>query len=79
MRWLSQSMEGDIVHINGPFPCGSHPDINIFESPLIYKLEPEEKVEDDCGYREENPVSEFLQIIKQYDKAAKVPSTTRYC
>lgn len=44
---------GDIVHINGPFPCGSSPDISIFRSKLINKLEDGEMVEADRGYRGE--------------------------
>ena len=44
---------GDIVHINGPFPCGSNPDITIFRKLLIYKLEEGEMVEADRGYRGE--------------------------
>ena len=44
---------GDIVHINGPFPCGSNPDISIFRDCLIHKLEPGEMVEADRGYRGE--------------------------
>lgn len=44
---------GDIVHINGPFACGSHPDITIFRQRLLYKLEPGEMAEADRGYRGE--------------------------
>ena len=44
---------GDIVHTNGPFPCGSNPDITIFRRLLIYKLEEGEMVEADRGYRGE--------------------------
>lgn len=44
---------GDIVHINGPFACGHNPDITIFRSKLIYKLEAGEMVEADRGYRGE--------------------------
>lgn len=42
---------GDIVHTNGPFPCGAWPDIKIFRSDLINKLAPGEMVEADNGYR----------------------------
>lgn len=42
---------GDIVHTNGPFPCGAWPDIKIFRSQLIDKLAPREMVEADNGYR----------------------------
>ena len=42
---------GDIVHTNGPFPCGTWPDISIFRSMLMDKLLPGEFVEADNGYR----------------------------
>lgn len=44
---------GDIVHINGPFPCGNYPDITIFRSKLKQMLEDGEMVEADRGYRGE--------------------------
>jgi len=44
---------GDIVWINGPFPCGKWPDIKIFREDLIHELEPGEKVEADRGYQGE--------------------------
>jgi hypothetical protein len=46
-------MTGDIVWINGPFPCGRYPDITIFRSALMHELQPGEKVEADLGYRGE--------------------------
>ena len=45
---------GDIVHINGPFPCGKYPDINIFRMGLKQKLEKAgEKAVADRGYQGE--------------------------
>lgn len=44
---------GDIVHINGPFPCGNYPDITIFRSKLRGMLQDGEMVEADKGYRGE--------------------------
>ena len=44
---------GDIVWTNGPFPCGSNPDITIFRQGLIHMLEGGEMVEADRGYRGE--------------------------
>lgn len=44
---------GDIVHINGPFPCGHNPDITIFRSKLKGMLADGEMVEADRGYRGE--------------------------
>jgi hypothetical protein len=46
-------MMGDIVWINGPFPCGCYPDITIFWSSLKHELSPGEKAEADLGYRVE--------------------------
>ena len=42
---------GDIVSINGPFPCGSHPDRTIFNLCLKEELEEWEFVVADSGYR----------------------------
>jgi hypothetical protein len=44
---------GDLVWINGPFPCGAWPDIKIFRQDLIGCLTGGEKVEADKGYRGE--------------------------
>ena len=42
---------GDIVWVNGPFPAGAWPDINIFRGWLKKELLPGERVEADDGYR----------------------------
>jgi DDE superfamily endonuclease len=42
---------GDIVHINGPFECGTWNDITIFRNDLMHKLLQNEMVEADKGYR----------------------------
>ena len=44
---------GDIVWINGPFPCGRYPDLNIFCLGLKHMLLEWEMVEADGGYRDE--------------------------
>lgn len=44
---------GHLVWINGPYPCGSNPDIVIFRSALKWKLVFGERVEADKGYRGE--------------------------
>ena len=46
---------GDICWINGPYPCGAYPDINIFRMGLKHYLEEDERVEADLGYIGENP------------------------
>jgi hypothetical protein len=44
---------GWIVWVNGPYPCGSWPDIKIFRHHLKAKLHVGEMVEADLGYRGE--------------------------
>ena len=46
-------INGDIVWINGPFPCGSWSDIKIFRNGLINELGHGERVEANSGYRGE--------------------------
>ena len=46
---------GDICWVNGPFPCGTYPDINIFRTGLKHYLDEDERVEADLGYIGENP------------------------
>lgn len=41
---------GDIVWINGPFPCGKWPDKKIFKHKLIHKLDNNEMIEADGTY-----------------------------
>lgn len=42
---------GDICWVNGPYKCGSWPDISIFRDVLKGLLLPRELVEADAGYR----------------------------
>jgi hypothetical protein len=46
---------GHIVWINGPYECGTWPDIEIFRNSLKSFLEPGERVEADDGYIGEEP------------------------
>ena len=48
-------LTGDIVWINGPYECGTWPDISIFRNSLISHLSYGERVEDDGGYIGEAP------------------------
>lgn len=52
---------GSIVSLNGPFPCGSFPDIRIARSELIHKLVHGERVEADNGYGGE---SRYITIAR---------------
>ena len=49
-------LSGDIVWIEGPFPCGAWPDINIFRRSIIHYLEEGERVEADDGYIGDSPL-----------------------
>ena len=69
---------GDIVHTNGPFPCGSFPDITIFRQCLIHKLERGEMVEGDRGYRGE-PTKIRLPVDYWTDHQRKQKSRARAC
>ena len=46
---------GDIVWLNGPYPCGRFNDITIFRNALLSELSPNERVEADDGYIGEAP------------------------
>ena len=43
-------LSGDVVWINGPFECGSWPDISVFRAGLLSMLEDGERCEADDGY-----------------------------
>ena len=69
---------GDIVHINGPYACGSWPDISIFREVLIHKLRPGEMVEADRGYRGE-PTKIRTPIDAANRRESKRKSRARAC
>lgn len=48
-------LTGDIVWLNGPYPAGKWPDINIFRDSLQSHLERGERVEADDGYIGDHP------------------------
>ena len=43
-------LTGEMKWINGPFPCGKYPDVNIFRASLLTCLDDFERVEADDGY-----------------------------
>lgn len=47
--------KGDLVWINGPFPCGENSDVSIFRQSLKYELGENERIEADDGYIGEEP------------------------
>ena len=70
---------GDIVWFNGPFPCGSWPDLKIFRSGLKEKLLHGEMVEADRGYRgEPTKVRTPNDYVSQTDKKAKKRARARH-
>ena len=49
-------LSGDIVWVNGPFPCGIWPDLKIMkEGGILELLEENERIETDDGYRGLDP------------------------
>ena len=48
--------KGHIVWVNGPYPCGSYPDVKIFRDGLKKELLPGEVVLADRGYSDERCV-----------------------
>lgn len=70
---------GDIVWINGPFPCGKWPDLKIFRSQLRQLLLPGEKVEADNGYRGESAsVRTASDYVSRSDYRAKRKARARH-
>ena len=70
---------GDIVWINGPFPCGRWPDLKIFRRALMNMLGLGEMVEADLGYRGE---PQFARTPRTYvsrsDRRAKKKARARH-
>jgi DDE superfamily endonuclease len=48
-------LTGDIVWVNGPYPCGKFPDVSVFRESLKSHLADGERVEADDGYIGEHP------------------------
>lgn len=55
---------GDIVWLNGPYPAGAYPDINIFRDSLKSHLDEGERVEADDGYIGEAPM--YIKCPKSF-------------
>lgn len=69
---------GDIVWTNGPYACGSWPDISIFREKLITMLLPGEMVEADRGYRGE-PTKIRTPVDAATDEEKAMKSRARAC
>lgn len=49
--------KGHIVWVNGPFPCGTYPDISIFKSKMLLSITSGEKVVADSGYSHDSCIT----------------------
>jgi len=70
---------GHIVWINGPFPPGDWPDVEVFRSSLKLNIDENERVETDDGYIGEDPCFtkcpggvRFMEGQQWHDKRSKV-------
>jgi hypothetical protein len=69
---------GWIVWVNGPYPCGHWPDINIFRHKLVYKLDPGEKVLGDGGYRDRQTFCDTPTGFNTYEQYVKGVARARH-
>jgi hypothetical protein len=70
---------GDIVWINGPYPCGSWPDIKIFRHRLMQHIPAGEKVEADAGYRgQRDKIRTPGMFVSRSDQRAKANARARH-
>lgn len=68
---------GDIVWVNGPFPAGKWPDINIYRRNLKAMLLPGEMVEADSGYKD--PTCRHADVVvSKKDARAKQRARSRH-
>jgi len=67
---------GDIVWINGPFPCGRNPDINIFRASLLSHLDEGERVEADDGYIGDAP--RYIKCPKSFTNPVVTETMQQY-
>jgi len=69
---------GDIVWLNGPYPCGEYNDIKIFKDKLQKKLRIHEKVEADGIYRGVEGARSKGDFVSKSDKTAKGKARGRH-
>lgn len=69
---------GDIVWLNGPYPCGEFNDIKIFKHKLQKKLLPNEKVEADGIYRGADGARSKGDFCSKSDLRAKARARSRH-
>jgi len=70
---------GDIVWINGPYPCGAWPDMKIFRHRLFHRIPPGESAEGDAGYRgAPNKIRTPGMAVSLADRRAKRRAAQRH-
>jgi hypothetical protein len=69
---------GDICWVNGPFKCGSWPDLKIFRRDLKHRLVAGEMVECDGGYRGDPKCRHKDVIFNRSDLGAKKAARARH-
>ena len=69
---------GDICWINGPFMCGRWPDINIFRVGLKRRLNQNEMVVADKGYRGDSKCHTNAHLVSLADKRATNKALARH-
>jgi hypothetical protein len=69
---------GWIVWVNGPYPCGEWPDIQIARDWLIYELDRGEKYLGDGGYFDGNQWSETPTGLNNEDQKMKAEARARH-
>jgi hypothetical protein len=69
---------GDIVWINGPYACGTYPDILIFQDRLVNMLDKNEKVEADRGYVGDSKIRTPDDWVNKSERRAKAVALARH-
>lgn len=69
---------GYIVAVNGPFPCGSNPDVTIFRRRTKLMLQQHEMVEADKGYRGDSKIRTPDHYTCNSEKVAKRKVAARH-
>jgi hypothetical protein len=91
-KWYSQKFNGPavryevgvciqtgwIVWVNGPFPAGDWPDLNIAREGINHELDPGEKYVADGVYRGAHGWSETLNGLNNFDQWMKAVARARH-
>ena len=69
---------GEIVWVNGPFPCGHWPDLRIARNDLIFMVDQGERILADGGYRDGNQYFETPNGLHNPDQRMKAAARARH-